>query len=710
MCDQKRSRHFRFMLEHAVEHPRDPCTHSSFLGWGDRLSFFGKWAIPPEPETILKYSEAVAYFYQQGEPVMQMEVLGRGPRKYCEDVDLLCQKGPPCVEDLLGVEFLTMLMALTASIFPDVDPRLHVFRSSGMSHKYKCHKISLHFVWDNIVVDEERAAHLRQYRVEVLQRMSEGSGMEELPAVITESQARMVAGIARANRDLDDRNQWDAVFDRSVVCGGNGLRVPLSDKRESVKHGCRKPPFENRPKVPLGTWELDRATCCARMVETHLQIENGLAEFVRRGLCHLPPTTPLTNWVEPPLQHEFETRQQRSRNAVSNGDAAAGGRSVEHAVSSLQRLTAEVRPWTPPARHSSEEGTIIVRFHGVSGQRGIAGAASVLLFEGGKSDVLFRGCLHIAGSYHGSCREYLALLVGLFPLESDSPTLKHRRLMICGDSRAIQQLERGLPHNPSAELYVLAQAAHQCWTQLESLGARLMYLETVPADELWVEEKLARQLALSTSFSSEDPKRLNQLLSNAEVAFTQRQSTQDSLWDFRLPPMSARPAPMPRPNISARPAVAKPPPPPKPCRPQPEATALASPRSGSSSDVTLLPSECGGAGFDGSLRPVDGSGDCQDGVRSIEDTPSRTAGGFEARARTIECQGSLRIVLTREGRRKKVEYPSKSSVADILDEYGRVGQWEVCIGDTVLSRHLTIQQIVAKYGELVELDLTPNSF
>ena len=54
---------------------------------------------------------------------------------------------------------------------------------------------------------------------------------------------------------LSDLNCWSNVVDSAVVTGSNGLRVPLSDKRDRGKKDERLPP-EDRPNEPLGTWEL----------------------------------------------------------------------------------------------------------------------------------------------------------------------------------------------------------------------------------------------------------------------------------------------------------------------------------------------------------------------------------------------------------------------------------------------------------------------
>ena len=48
---------------------------------------------------------------------------------------------------------------------------------------------------------------------------------------------------------LSDLNCWSNVVDSAVVTGSNGLRVPLSDKRDRGKKDERLPP-EDRPNEP----------------------------------------------------------------------------------------------------------------------------------------------------------------------------------------------------------------------------------------------------------------------------------------------------------------------------------------------------------------------------------------------------------------------------------------------------------------------------
>ena len=87
-----------------------------------------------------------------------------GAQKYCEDLDVLCAKGPPDVEAVLSNDFLSLRMTLMLDLFPSVEPLcLHMYRSSGFSNKYEHWKTSVHFVWDGIIVNEQRAATVQHH-------------------------------------------------------------------------------------------------------------------------------------------------------------------------------------------------------------------------------------------------------------------------------------------------------------------------------------------------------------------------------------------------------------------------------------------------------------------------------------------------------------------------------------------------------------------
>ena len=112
---RKKQRHDGgFLREHALGRPDQPHTHNSFLGCNDATCFCGKYNISVDEETVRKYCDAAAFFYDNQAPLLHMEVVGKERPLYCEDLDVLCPKGKPAEEHLLSGEFLSFRMCLMA--------------------------------------------------------------------------------------------------------------------------------------------------------------------------------------------------------------------------------------------------------------------------------------------------------------------------------------------------------------------------------------------------------------------------------------------------------------------------------------------------------------------------------------------------------------------------------------------------------------------
>jgi hypothetical protein len=87
--------------------------------------------------------------------LFHMEVFGTStaPRRYCEDLDIICSAGLPPKQDIASLleRFLAIRMQVIRHSLPDVHPvHVHVYESSGFSHKYRKSKISFHLVWPDI--------------------------------------------------------------------------------------------------------------------------------------------------------------------------------------------------------------------------------------------------------------------------------------------------------------------------------------------------------------------------------------------------------------------------------------------------------------------------------------------------------------------------------------------------------------------------------
>ncbi len=87
--------------------------------------------------------------------MMNMEVIGTGPRQYCEDIDMLCVTGVPERVAVLQDDAMYVRLALLAMVCPDVELQSCIYNSSGHSNKDDLYKVSMQLVY-NVTVNEER--------------------------------------------------------------------------------------------------------------------------------------------------------------------------------------------------------------------------------------------------------------------------------------------------------------------------------------------------------------------------------------------------------------------------------------------------------------------------------------------------------------------------------------------------------------------------
>jgi len=308
-ADKELAQAIRFLRLHACQSQEEAFTHSSLLGWADCTCYNGRYRFSCEDnELVHEYANVVAFFYQRGIPLFHMEALGTAKsRRYCEGVDIVCSSGLPTKEDVASLRerFLTLRLRLMAMVFPQVQPlHVHVYDSTGFSLKYLKWKISLHLVWDDIVVDDTRAAILQQSFIESL---------EGLSGVPEDEQEFDMGGLIQITRSLQSEllqlgslNTWRNVIDASF---GSGLRVPLCDTKGTGSKDYLPLPGEGRIKEPLGTWQLDPQLSQAVQVVTRHQESN--ATWVLKGLCRCPEHFPLTAWQEPQLLEPLDRNWQR---------------------------------------------------------------------------------------------------------------------------------------------------------------------------------------------------------------------------------------------------------------------------------------------------------------------------------------------------------------------------------------------------------------
>ena len=100
--DRQLATDMRFLRQHAVRDQTSAFSHSYFLGFADSTSYIGKYMFDVNTRDIREYCEVVSRFFGRGTPLMHMESVGAGPRKYCEDIDVLCSTGAP--RDIMVLE------------------------------------------------------------------------------------------------------------------------------------------------------------------------------------------------------------------------------------------------------------------------------------------------------------------------------------------------------------------------------------------------------------------------------------------------------------------------------------------------------------------------------------------------------------------------------------------------------------------------------
>jgi len=572
--DKDLARHVRFLREHALNHPDQPHTHSSFLGYNDPTCFCGKYNLPCDEETIRKYCDAVAFFFDKQTPLLHMEVFGKDHRVYCEDLDVLCPKGKPAEEHILSEDFLSFRMCLVAESFPTLESvTVHVYTSSGFSRKYGHWKVSVHIVWPGILVTETQAAMLRQHCVETLDALSNADSDDgNLPARV-EVFRPTISNMAREFRDQHSDNTWNKVIDASVVLGGNGLRVPLSDKKDRPKAGDKPRRKDNRPKVPVGTWQFDRSTQRASCTVMRHQLQSS--EWVRLGLCRCSPGTQLTEWVEPPLQKPLETPRERMMH-VGSGDCAAG---LQRRAAEKEAVTSngpETKEWTNPGPVAKDSREIIAVWHdGSRGDHGIGGSTTVTVARENAPATIFSGYLFVRGNFSPACGEYLGFLLGLRRLAEHPQVLEGRELVMVGDSVPIQRHMAGHPPSIGSEqLQPLAAFGLELFKRLNANAK----VKVVERSLLVVQDKMAKFALREHTSSLEDPE-LVALLQEAEATWRIRSDQAVGLDQFlsiveqsaankeaRLPTAapasssSSSPTPYPAPKHAASPeALAAPP-------------------------------------------------------------------------------------------------------------------------------------------------------
>ncbi|CAD7974082.1 unnamed protein product [Amoebophrya sp. A25] len=235
------------------------CTHSSMIGPSDhRIPRSGKFDVTKR-EALEKLYSAVSFFYRQGKPLVLCEI-ATSRFRFFEDVDLLL---PPELKDHLPQlqdQWVNHLLrhrgAVLGAVWRSDDPlgvrcqgpsaTVHVFSSSGWSSRHNAPKISLHFVWPDLIVTPREAKGIRSATIEFLRE----SCSQELSEML-------VKCYAKNELQMDqDMSPWEEIFDKAAT-EGTSLRLVFCDKGAKAdlekKTAAR---LEGRPKVPVGTYSV----------------------------------------------------------------------------------------------------------------------------------------------------------------------------------------------------------------------------------------------------------------------------------------------------------------------------------------------------------------------------------------------------------------------------------------------------------------------
>lgn len=233
------------------------CTHSSMIGPSDhRIPRSGKFDVTKK-DALEKLYAAVCFFYRQGKPLVLCEI-ATSRFRFFEDVDLLLpvelKNDLPNLQAQWVDHLLRHRAAVLGAVWRSDDPlgvkckaetaTVNVFSSSGWSSRHNQPKISLHFVWPDLIVTPREAKGIRSATIEFLRE----SCSSELGALLEKCYAK--------NELLTDADMspWEEIFDKAAT-EGTSLRLVFCDKGAKAdlekKTAAR---LEGRPKVPIGTY------------------------------------------------------------------------------------------------------------------------------------------------------------------------------------------------------------------------------------------------------------------------------------------------------------------------------------------------------------------------------------------------------------------------------------------------------------------------
>ncbi|CAD7938482.1 unnamed protein product [Amoebophrya sp. A120] len=256
------------------------CTHSSMIGPSDhRIPRSGKFDVTKK-DALEKLYAAVSFFHRQGKPLVLCEI-ATSRFRFFEDVDLLLpaelKDQLPQLQDQWVHHLLRHRGAVLGAVWRSEDPlgvkcrsetaTVHVFSSSGWSSRHNQPKISLHFVWPDLICTPREAKGIRSATIEFLRE----SCSEELSTLLEKCYEKNPL-----QQDLVDMSPWEEIFDKAAT-EGTSLRLVFCDKGAKAdlekKMAAR---LEGRPKVPVGTYQV--ALSAGKVNECAATLQNAPSE------------------------------------------------------------------------------------------------------------------------------------------------------------------------------------------------------------------------------------------------------------------------------------------------------------------------------------------------------------------------------------------------------------------------------------------------
>uniref|UniRef100_A0A7S4PSJ7 SH3 domain-containing protein n=1 Tax=Alexandrium monilatum TaxID=311494 RepID=A0A7S4PSJ7_9DINO len=298
----------KFLQEHETPSAND-CTHTVFDNYSD-------WWMGSKPNYKLAIAEdntldmlykCIGQLYDLGIPLTLAEK--RTPEiRFVQDVEIWGTKdAAPSLEDIMSTESKfarllgkTMGEIYTGQNFLDVV----VFDATGMSRTKGVMKTSARLVWSSIIVNKDRAAHIRDY---VVHRFKESKD-EDIRAL----EAKMLT----YNRD----NHWNGIFCDALYFGRFGIRMPLCDRVSPAP--LKKP--EQRPFRPVGVFRFKFEGGDVQEVE-QICGKDDLegCEWLKIGCIRRDAGSELTEWTLPSWKGERAPRTVNNSHTQSTVTATS---------------------------------------------------------------------------------------------------------------------------------------------------------------------------------------------------------------------------------------------------------------------------------------------------------------------------------------------------------------------------------------------------